>query len=341
MKIRSTNTQLPIIHLLRGIAALMVAIFHFTGWADYQGGFYQESDLLARIGSHGKMGVYVFFVISGFVITYSLMVNQYKIKAFGRFILKRSIRIEIPYIVSILLVFLMKYLNHKFFAFPFEFKIKQTLLHLFYLVPFTKETWLSSVYWTLGIEFQFYLIIGMMAAVLMSRYTWLSVVLLLLFTSVNLFDLYKPDVWFIYSHTALFTLGIALALYLLNRIQWYQFLLLVVYSFIISWHVKGFEISFVGGLTCLTIFIFRFKKVWGKWWGNISYSLYLTHFLIGNFLIYYLLKVLDTGISKHLILLISLASSILFAWVFYRLVERPSQQLASKIIMNKVRTKGL
>src|SRR3954463_5453335 len=76
---------------LRGIAALSVAIFHFNGalvrstpnwiphWAQ-------------AVASNGFLGVEVFFVISGFVIAFSVRDGEYSGRYLGRFALRRSIR---------------------------------------------------------------------------------------------------------------------------------------------------------------------------------------------------------------------------------------------------------
>ena len=56
-------------HALRGVAAFAVAWFHFTNG---QPTFLPQDSLLKVSGAYGYLGVAVFFVISGFVIPYSL-----------------------------------------------------------------------------------------------------------------------------------------------------------------------------------------------------------------------------------------------------------------------------
>ena len=43
---------------------------------------------------------------------------------------------------------------------PFVFDIKQIMLHIAYLIPFSEKNWISGVYWTLCVEFQFYVLIA-------------------------------------------------------------------------------------------------------------------------------------------------------------------------------------
>ena len=51
----------------------------------------------------GWAGVEVFFVISGFIIPFTLWQSGYRLKNYARFILKRIIRLDPPYLLSILL----------------------------------------------------------------------------------------------------------------------------------------------------------------------------------------------------------------------------------------------
>ncbi|WP_081599255.1 acyltransferase family protein [Prochlorothrix hollandica] len=66
-------SQLEVINFLRGIAALSVAWFHFTnGNVDFL-----DPGLLKFSGKYGYLGVEIFFVISGFIIPYSLWRSQF------------------------------------------------------------------------------------------------------------------------------------------------------------------------------------------------------------------------------------------------------------------------
>jgi peptidoglycan/LPS O-acetylase OafA/YrhL len=76
MKKPKIDTKFEIIEVLRGLAAFSVMWFHFTnGNQD----FLQEG-WLELSGKYGWLGVEVFFVISGFIIPYSLWRSQYTVK---------------------------------------------------------------------------------------------------------------------------------------------------------------------------------------------------------------------------------------------------------------------
>ena len=90
------SSRLSVIHTLRGLAALGVAWFHFA---------YSNSNLntgpFALSAKYGNLGVEVFFVISGFILPYSLWKNDYTLRNYGRFILKRIIRLDPPCFAAI------------------------------------------------------------------------------------------------------------------------------------------------------------------------------------------------------------------------------------------------
>ena len=58
--------RLPTLDALRGVASLAVMWFHFTLQP------YLSNDAIRRSGKYGWLGVEVFFVVSGFVIPYTM-----------------------------------------------------------------------------------------------------------------------------------------------------------------------------------------------------------------------------------------------------------------------------
>ncbi|RYG51413.1 MAG: hypothetical protein EOO01_08580 [Chitinophagaceae bacterium] len=63
------NKELVEVFLLRGVASLSVCLFHLVlGNAD----LFSPTNSLEKICSYGYLGVEVFFMVSGYVICYSL-----------------------------------------------------------------------------------------------------------------------------------------------------------------------------------------------------------------------------------------------------------------------------
>src|SRR5436305_2409824 len=87
---------------VRGIAALAVAWHHITLWGPLEA---HSARLLPEfalsIARNGQYGVQMFFVISGFVIAYSIRGARVTPTYLGGFALRRSIRLDPPYWTAI------------------------------------------------------------------------------------------------------------------------------------------------------------------------------------------------------------------------------------------------
>jgi peptidoglycan/LPS O-acetylase OafA/YrhL len=93
-QVRGSGRRIVEIDGLRGVSILMVLIGHLVSWryAEY------FSTLAVQIGAFlSNLGVELFFVISGFVITH-LSLAEYRIGTFSikHFYLRRAIRIIPP-----------------------------------------------------------------------------------------------------------------------------------------------------------------------------------------------------------------------------------------------------
>ena len=143
------------VQYLRGLAALGVVFCHYgSNLASYP--------KLSAFFNFGQTGVFVFFLISGFIIVYSLNESGYETNQFFRFLLKRSIRIDPAYICVILLTIIfftgLSMSKNK----AVTFSVGQFFAHIFYVVPFTNYPFYNRVFWTLSVEFQFYVLIGLL-----------------------------------------------------------------------------------------------------------------------------------------------------------------------------------
>ena len=137
---------------LRAFAALWVCLFHFTA--------------ATGIGAYGYLGVTIFFVISGFIVPYSMMRGGYTIAAWPTFMLKRLVRLEPPYLASIGLILALGAFD-MLRGFPQEWTAAQIAGHLGYANAFLGLPWLNGPYWSLAVEFQFYILMGLALPLLM------------------------------------------------------------------------------------------------------------------------------------------------------------------------------
>src|SRR6185369_10561381 len=143
--------RISVVEAMRGIAAISVALFHFS---------VQLEGPARDIFDYGWIGVDVFFVISGFVIPLSLSGRGYSVRRFPQFLLRRMVRLEPPYLASIVLVLAVWSLAAVALGLGADrpdYSWAQLASHLFYAVPLTHYTWISEAYWSLAYEFVFYI----------------------------------------------------------------------------------------------------------------------------------------------------------------------------------------
>lgn len=330
--------EVRIVTEIRGLAALIVMLFHFVCVSNN----FLQTQWLVDFFYVGKYGVQMFFVISGFVLTFSLLNSNYKTSNFFLFILKRIIRIEPPFIAALIIILLFFYLKSYILNIPTDhfFSGKQVLLHLGYLIPFSHYSWLSIVFWTLAIEFQFYLLISVVFPLL--RYSFLTLILSLVAMSLLFFvNRLFPSIA-LFFWLPIFVSGIALAFINSNQIQQFNWnffkhkntciicLVLFIDIFIFIYHgLSTLAIVFVTQILIYKKIPFNSKFLY--FIGKISYSLYLTHTIVGFFLINIVIEFTDLFVVRCCAFLLILTITISFAYFFNMIFERPFQNLASKI----------
>lgn len=327
-KDKNIKHYFPIIDLLRGVAALSVCIYHFSNHQDKYGRLFSENSLIYQIGNFGDLGVYAFFVISGFVIPLSLYKNQYRISNFFRFISRRSIRIEIPYLGSIFcflfIAFLFSIKNNS----DFELNFEQLVLHFAYLIPFSEYEWYNVIYWTLAIEFQFYILIGFIFPFFKSNSKTLLAIILILFGVISVFF---QDNRFVFYYSAIFSVG--MTLYFLKTRQIHQTLawLIIIGNVLLVGYHHSTSIAATCLITLLSINFLHFNNRISNLLGSISYSFYLTHGAVGGTILYLFSRYCENFSQKIGLFLIAIIASMVFSWIFWKLIEHPSQKLAQKI----------
>lgn len=114
---QASNKNIHSLHIIRGLAALIVVVYHakFILWAGgslwtQQIGFKAVSDYILfgidMLSSCGEQCVLIFFLLSGFVIYHSFQQSDRSLK---RFFIVRGLRIYIPYLVSLVISLLVLY----------------------------------------------------------------------------------------------------------------------------------------------------------------------------------------------------------------------------------------
>lgn len=321
--------RLEIIDALRGLAALSVAWFHFTNG----GGLHLPRESWLRVsGSFGWLGVEVFFVISGFVIPYSLSRGGYRFrKDFGTFLLKRIIRLDPPYLIAIGLTIALWYASALTPGFAGEWpriSAPQLLSHLGYLNAFVGYPWLSPVFWTLAIEFQYYILVAIAFPMFASRSKLVRLLALFLLMASAATAVDRRELVFHYG--GLFALGIVTFQKHMGLWSFRSYLVLLAAASALTASTLGPLIAAVGTGTAVSV---GFAKVARcrplALLGAVTYSLYLLHVPIGGRVVNFGARFAQARPAQLSVVLAALASSLLAAYVMFRLVERPAQRWSS------------
>jgi peptidoglycan/LPS O-acetylase OafA/YrhL len=282
---------------LRGLAVLAVLMFHF----------YPTSNL------SGYLGVDIFFVISGFLITRNI-VSKLESNSFDfiMFFQKRIIRIfpallfmmVISFILATIVLFpleLSRYGKHAlaggFFLYNFMAQRENG-----YFVDNSAEKPLLHL-WSLSVEWQFYLIWPIILfAIMRNKDNLKKIIMILLISFFMIFfmvNLYNPDLAFYMPFTRVWQFIAGGLVYFLPKstISNKYVALSAILGLSIALGVGNSNLGgllntlIVTGSTCVLIYYSKnrfvnaiFSNVILVYFGNISYSLYLIHLPL---LVYY------------------------------------------------------
>lgn len=323
------NAQhISILDSLRAFAAISVCLYHFvcttTG--------YINTKWILDIFSIGKYGVQLFFVISGFVIPWAMYCAKFQLKDFFKFILKRIVRLEPPYVFSVCLTLVFLFLRTKILHSQNDYvaiSSTQVILHFGYLIPFfEKFNWLNNVYWTLAIEFQYYFFIALLFLPLVHSNIFLRIVIyissiLLSFTTSQEFLPFWLPVFFI---------GILLFMFYAKIINSKEFYMVLTLFLSVAFYKYSFAsvcysiIPVVGLLFWPNIRVAVLDTL-----GKFSYSIYLFHSLLGGTFINLMSHHYTSPVAKYLVILTGLIITIVGSWITYLIIEKPSKKASSKI----------
>lgn len=318
----------PTVDVLRGLAALSVSWFHFTNGNQ---AFLADGWLKAS-GAYGWLGVEVFFVISGFIIPLSLDRGAYSLADYGTFVLKRIIRLDPPYLAAIAIILLLGWLSAQLPGFggqPPDVSVTQVALHLGYINVFFGYPWLSPVFWTLALELQYYLAIGLLFPLIVARSFAMRTVVIALLAAAGLLFPAEP---FLGRWLPLFCVGVAVFERQTGRLGAAGFGVLIAWCVICAALLHG---PIVAAVALGTGLLIRFTAIAARgphgWLGSVSYSLYLLHVPIGGRIVNLGERLDVTGWMQLAVLGAAVIASLLAAWLLFVLVERPAQRWSARM----------
>ncbi|WP_116790691.1 acyltransferase family protein [Flavobacterium psychrotrophum] len=323
----------------RGLAAILVLIFHaILTFSKKDITLQTAADFFEIYFDLGKIAVIVFFIISGFVIPYSIRgEGMDAVKNFG---ISRFFRLYPVYWVSAILGFIL---------FP-GFSILELVLNFTMLQQFIGVKNIIGLYWTLQIELVFYFLIVfvfLMKKLSDKKFLFLISLAFLIIALCMAFVRYQMDIKL--------PLALPLALSIMFFGSYYRYVLLdedpkaktyskiYLYCFFVlmpiinilgynkdmgfneSWY--KYTITYYTGMI-LFLAIGKFKITSGllEYFGKISYSVYLFH-PIAIFIIQHAFPQLNGFLLVLLVLLFTIG----FSHLTYVLVEKPSIALGRKV----------
>lgn len=348
------NAKLGYLEGIRGIAALIVVIYHYvlyfypplydTGGMTFKKFFnYSIYEQLLMIAAetplclffHGQASVRLFFVLSAFVLTYKFFkTKNYEYLSAGA--IKRYFRLVGPVFFSLLVTFLFINLSltvDVFIAKEFSFQqfIKEAVIGVF-----INGSSANPPLWTMPYEFMGSMLVFSIAA-LFTKYKkrWIIyLVLIILFHKTHylafvfgmmLSDYFTSDLYlkykmkFSYQKLLIFLLLIALFLYTVSGVRqqiWGSaiFIFCVLHS---DYLQKFFSHN---------LFLFL---------GKISFSMYVMHAVILSSLSYYINKFIIVSINNFVAMIITLIISLFIiipvACFVEKYIDRNSIKLSKKI----------
>jgi peptidoglycan/LPS O-acetylase OafA/YrhL len=312
------------IQLLRGFASLLVLFLHALNTLQKEG-FYLEGYLY--ILDIGHIGVDIFFIVSGFVMLYTLSSN----KSASQFLIKRVIRV-MPVYWATLIVIIIIYLMYPGLV---NGGRESSILGSVFLIP-SADLFLNQNAWTLTYEFLFYLFFS---AVFLFKGTFkllIVVVIIIFLVLVGTFYDFENGILKYATSSLLveFLYGFVLYFFFVSfsRLQKKLYLLFVffVLLFIQFIDVKSeYRLVYLGiPALFLCSFVVYFENYISKnlekvtdFFGNISYSLYLVHpmSLAATSIALKKLEVIQLIVFFPTLLLVSIFSG----WFTYCFLERP------------------
>lgn len=333
------GSRIAEVQSLRAIAILLVAGYHyFASWTMPIDGNNLYPDTLASQFQYAWLGVELFFMVSGFVISMTLS----RSRGAGHFLRKRVIRLWPSLLIALPIVWVVgnrwgpdMYAHSATHLFTSFTLIDPQLLNS--VLPFSTD-WTTAVLWTMWIEIQFYLLAALLFFAV-RRYFLVALTLVTVVTSAVLEFVELPSV------TAYLPWFLAGAVF--HRI-WVQgsarssdvFLLAGVLGFEMwrLWHY-----AYAGAIWLPVFFFLAFVAIIRQWQvtvllrsgtlvflGEISYEFYLVHDTVGVSVITSMLDGFGFSAGTHLFAaVIGFLTSLALAYAVYRLSRPIRAALAS------------
>lgn len=204
------NRQITIDYL-RGIAALMVCMLHFR---------HAVSLTLNEFLKYGTVGVQIFFVISGYIIPFSLIRSGYNVSCIHKFWMKRLLRLYPPFLVALILTFILShsaaYVKEQDSMFGFS--------NFLYSMAYWEIPAENPVIWTLIVELKYYLFISVLFPLF---FTSTPTLRRLSFVSVTIIAVFFVNSFEFLQYLPYFLIGFSVCYFVTGMLQLLECVILI------------------------------------------------------------------------------------------------------------------
>jgi peptidoglycan/LPS O-acetylase OafA/YrhL len=348
-RITTSGDFIPEIDGLRFLAIFLVILYHsqlllfykinnvfIDNFSDYT---------ILYFFRNGFQGVELFFAISGFILGLPFAnqkINKGKKVVLKKYYLRRLTRLEPPYIVAILLFFILLVINRGIY---FPDLITRTLASVVYLhnIIFGYFPLVTPVAWSLEIEVQFYLLAPLLTEIYKLNKTLRRVVL---FSAIILLPIIQ---WYFQIQTLsilkflqYFLVGLTLADFYSEKNKkeinnpFYSLAGLILFIALLYFNIE--RSLFEAIIFPIMIFLFYYLVFHNPFWkkvfqyrilttiGGMCYSIYLLHFSITSKVVDYFKYYQITDYSLPNVFVNSIICSIItlaVSAIFFLLIEKP------------------
>ena len=337
---------------LRAFAALGVIWIHSWGFCSNPALNVFSVDFYKIIAIAGN-GVDFFFVISGFCMYLMIDKNTFTINGYMHFLSKRFLRIAPAFFASVMVYALIIKTNNPQFDFWYN-----VLFHFLFLNNVVTSNTLSGPFWSIGVEWHFYMILPILIE-LSKRISIINAVILFSFFSLSFFCFanlgYFQVLWWenqVITRFPEFGCGIIAAHFFIKNYKIPKFLAGTIGLFL------GFGVMYLGRIMMFTPFLlkigsfaFIFKaisytvmttgfafilyhvitipsllsKVLSyrvfSYLGKISYSIYLWHSLAFILLWKYIIQINKGALNVVIVFICISLLSVIIAHFSYKFLE--------------------
>lgn len=348
--------RIPFANILRGVAVLFVLFGHyvgvFSGIRGEYGGYaalgqrplhrlFEVHNFIPHI-NYGPLGVALFFVVSGFVIPFSILSTVGRPNWRIAFLVNRFFRLWPTYVVGLAVTLLSLEIAARRTGSDLSlYSPRNVLGQLTFLRDWIGLPQIGGVIWTLEVEVKFYLLVAIAGASLCAGRRTTFLLFGLATPLISLLHVTFPDKWnppdnFLFSikYLTFMLIGTVFNLHIRSMISARRAVTmgtLLFCSFAISSDIELRANYFVALMLFTVCYLLRERIHGGRFltfFASISYPIYAMHAAFGFI---GMRTLIGAGIPPYAALPVQLCATVLLAFLIHVWVESPTHKIGRKL----------